>query len=212
MKLKQEQFLKGSREFEVVDNVVFVRIKSLLREEKLTIDLTTLNPDPVTTDAEVIFYSNQHQRPVLSLLLNRPDTGEFNRFVNMLIRIIRGEVYTGASEQQARVETSRPEAPGWNVYDEPPEFDEPGKKREKGSHKPVIPRGVEQDISMLKTYMNPADISVLLDALEALRLDPENDLVFEQLVDTFNQLGFNQGAVLTYAPYLKVLLSRYGCF
>lgn len=198
LKLIQKAFLKGTREFEIVEDTVFVRIKSLGKEEKLTVTLSTLDPEPVINGSELVFYSRHHGRPVLSLLINKPSTEAFARFVDTLKHQIINEF----------PEAARPEAPGWNVYEEPPEFGEADETREKASFVPVNPDRLEADITMLKTYLNQEDLRPLLDALETLKAAPENEAAFQNLLDAFNKLGINQGAVLTYAPYLKVLLSK----
>ena len=59
MKLIQKRFLKGTREFEILDeDAVYVRIKGLLKEEKLTVSLSMLNPEPVVNGSELEFYSD----------------------------------------------------------------------------------------------------------------------------------------------------------
>jgi hypothetical protein len=60
---------------------------------------------------------------------------------------------------------------------------------------------------MLKQHLDVEEIKPLLTALEALRDDPENESCLDQLVKSFDDLGPRQGAVLTYAPYVSVLLS-----
>lgn len=198
MKLVQKQFPKGRREFEIIDDAVYVRIKGLLKEEKLTVALSMLDPEPVVNGAELEFHGQNQRGPLLSLLLNKPDVDEFNAFVNVLKQKILGEDVQFSAG-------SRPEAPGWNVYDEPPEFDE---SEQKGSFEPVNPQRVAEDISMLKTYLDENEIQGLLTALETLRVEPANEAAFQNMLDAYNDLGIRQGAVLTYAPYLKVILSR----
>ena len=79
---------------------------------------------------------------------------------------------------------------------------------EENSFKPVNIERLDNDINMLKTYMDENDIKSLLDSLETLKAEPANEAAFQNMMNTFNDLGFQQGAVLTYAPYLKVLLSQ----
>ena len=55
--------------------------------------------------------------------------------------------------------------------------------------------------------MTAEDIKPLLSALEALTFEPQNESYFTQMESAFNDLGIMQGAVLTYAPYLSVLLA-----
>jgi hypothetical protein len=207
MKLVQKSFLKGSREFEIVDDAIFVRIKSLFKEEKITVDLSTLDPEPVINGLEVVFYNPHKGRPVFSLLLNNPNAKEFNRFIDVLKQQITGE-----DNSMTDVEVVSPEkvqsALAWNVHEEPPEFGEPGELREAVSFKPVNTDRLADDIAMLKAYLNENDIRPLLDSLEVVKAEPQNEAAFRKMLDTFDELGINQGAVLTYAPYLKVVLSE----
>jgi len=62
-------------------------------------------------------------------------------------------------------------------------------------------------IEMLHTYLNTAEIEPLLGALEALKAKPEDEKCLGDLADAFNNLGFVQGQVLTYAPYISFLLA-----
>lgn len=208
IQLIQKTFLKGTREFEIVDDAVFVRIKSLFREEKLTVGLSTLDPVPGMSGSELAFYSRNQGRPVLSLLLNKPDTQAFEHFVDTLKQHIRHASNASASAGAISAESARPEAPGWNVYEEPPEFEEYNETQRKISFTPVNPERLEDDISMLKTYLQEDDVRPLLDALEILRVEPQSEAAFQNMVEAFNGLGIYQGAVLTYAPYLKILLSN----
>ena len=48
IKLLQKHLLKGTQEFEIIDDVVNVRIKTpFKKEESLTVMLTVLNPEPL---------------------------------------------------------------------------------------------------------------------------------------------------------------------
>ena len=76
------------------------------------------------------------------------------------------------------------------------------------SFPPVIAERVDDDITMLKTYLDEDAIKPLLDSLETLKVEPQNEAAFQKMVDAYNDLGVNTGAVLTYAPYLKALLSQ----
>ena len=67
---------------------------------------------------------------------------------------------------------------------------------------------IEETIVALKQYVQDASIDPLLSALEALKQDPSNESLLVALSDTFTALGIVQGAVLTYAPYLSVILSN----
>jgi len=66
---------------------------------------------------------------------------------------------------------------------------------------------VETSIMMLKQYLAEDDIAPLIDVLEALAADPRNEALLGQLSDVFDGLGLLQGAVLTYAPYISIVLA-----
>jgi len=208
IKLIQKRFLKGTREFEIIEDTVYVRIKGLLKEEKLTVGLSILNPEPVVNGSELEFHSRSRNGPMLSLFLNKPNAEEFNAFVDVLKQRALREDKAFAGVEAVSPETSLPEAPGWNVYEEPPEFGESNEARDKISFQPVKAERVEEDITMLKTYLDEDDIKPLIDSLETLKTEPQNEAAFQKVMDAYNDLGISQGAVLTYASYLKVLLSK----
>ena len=208
MKLVQKSFLKATREFEIIDeDTVYLRIKGLLKEEKVTVSLSMLNPEPVVNGSELEFYSDYKGRPLISLLLNKPNAEEFNAFVDTLKKEIIGEDDIFSSVDDFADE-KRSEALARNVYEEPPEFEESADAREKVSVLPANVERLDDDIGMLKTYLDEKDIKLLLDSLETLKAEPEDEAAFQKVLDAFNDLGIIQGAVLTYAPYLKVLLSQ----
>ncbi|MEE9302952.1 MAG: hypothetical protein V3U84_04115 [Thiotrichaceae bacterium] len=66
---------------------------------------------------------------------------------------------------------------------------------------------IDGAIKMLNLYIKDDSIVPLLTLLEALKSEPENETLISQLSDTLNGLGTTQGAVLTYAPYVSILLS-----
>ena len=77
--------------------------------------------------------------------------------------------------------------------------------REKGVA--VNPDRVSESIEMLQTYVDPVEIEALLSALEELRAKPDDVQCLVNVADAFNALGFVQGQVITYAPYINFLLS-----
>jgi hypothetical protein len=66
---------------------------------------------------------------------------------------------------------------------------------------------IETSIKMLKQYLAEEDIAPLIDVLESLAADPRNEALLGQLSDVFEGLGLLQGAVLTYAPYISIVLA-----
>ena len=84
MRLVQKSLFKGTREFELLDDEVRVRIKSLFHKKELAVTLAILNPEPVVNNARLEFYSRVKCGPLLSLYLNKPNAREFNAFVEAL--------------------------------------------------------------------------------------------------------------------------------
>jgi len=200
MKLVQKQFLKGVREFEITDDVINVRMKSLLKEEKVTVVLTILNPEPVVNGPFLEFHSRVKCGPLLSLMMNKPNAEEFDVFVNQLKQRIRQEYNSFAGLKAG----SQLEGLNGNTYEEPPEFEEP-RKNQTGNN--VKPARIDEAIQMLNQHLGTEEIKPLLTALETLKENPENESHFDQLAKVFDDLGPRQGAVLTYAPYVSLLLS-----
>jgi hypothetical protein len=203
MKLIQKRFLKGSREFEILEDNVHVRIKTLRKEEKLTVSLAILNPEPVVNRPFLEFHSRVKCGPLFSLFLDNPDTEAFNVFVDELKQRAREEYneFTGLRAG------SRAEGLAANSYEEPPEFDEPGNHRTRKNSKSVSVESIDSSIRMLEQYLEGEEIEPLLAALQALKVEPNNESNLGHLVDAFDDLGPQQGAVLTYAPYIGILLS-----
>jgi len=50
MKLIQKSLLRGTQEFELLDDEVRVRIKSPFKSKELSVPLAILNPEPEITD------------------------------------------------------------------------------------------------------------------------------------------------------------------
>ena len=208
MKLTQKQFLKGSREFEIVEDTVYVSIKSLFKQEKLTVSLSTLDPEPVESGSQLAFYDRYKGHPVLTLLLNNPNTEQFSIFIDTLKKNISGENNSPTDTDGETPESVRDEALTRNVYEEPAWLTESNNKQEPEPFEPVNAIRLESDIKMLKTYLDGNEYKDLFDALEKLKNQPDNEADYLKVLDIFNELGFGQGAVLTYAPYLKELLSN----
>ena len=76
-----------------------------------------------------------------------------------------------------------------------------------------IPRNVdiasiETAIRLLTKNIKETSINPLIAALEALKEDPYNGSRLVQVSNAFKALGVVQGAVLTHAPYVNVLLTH----
>ena len=203
MKLVQKQLLKGTREFEIVDTLVTFRLKTLLKEKSLTVDLSMLNPEPVLNEPFLEFHNRVKSGPSLSLLIDRPNAREFNAFIEELKQRARQEYNAFAGLKAGAL----PDGMSANVFEEPPDFDAPGQHRMDKAVKAISVEDLDTTIQMLQQYMDAEQIKPLLNALQALKTEPESESHFAQLVTAFDELGPQQGAVLTYAPYINILLS-----
>ena len=74
-------------------------------------------------------------------------------------------------------------------------------------NKAINVTSIESSIQLLEQYLDVEKIEPLLSALRKLCVDPESQSCFDQMADAFKALGIEQGAVLTYAPYIGILLS-----
>jgi hypothetical protein len=204
MKLTQKQLLRGTQEFEIVDDHVKVRIKAPFKdEETLTVMLTVLNPEPVITRSSLDFTSRVNGEALLSLYLGKPNADEFNAFVSALKNKAQDEYQAFAGLKHTN---PRP-ALGDNVFDEPPEFDDDAQPQSTHLGKALDPYRIEESVQMLKTYLNSEDIAPFMAALEKLGADPRNEALQIEVLHAFQDLGPTQGAVLTYAPYVGILMS-----
>ena len=187
----------------MVDDYVNVRIKAPFKtEEKLTVMLTVLNPEPVISESFLHFNSRVNGEPLLSLYLGKPNTEAFNGFVNALKQKALEEFNAFAGLQSV----SQPAAEQMNASAAPPEFDESDQAQLTKNRDHIKPERIDETIQLLKQNLELKDIEPLVQALEALKEDTESESRLVQVLHAFNELGPYQGAVLTYAPYVSVLL------
>ena len=66
---------------------------------------------------------------------------------------------------------------------------------------------IDDAIRLLDIYVKESSIEPLISILKELKQDPENTQLVVQLSETLKGLGIIQGAILTYAPYISVLIS-----
>lgn len=203
-KLIQKHLLKGTREFEIVGEQVNMRIKApLQQEETLSVMLTVLNPEPVITQSELSFVSRVNGEPLISMFLGKPNAKEFNEFVGLVKERAQEEF----SAFSGTISVTKGGGPGGNVSDEPPEFEVPDDQAFKTVKRKVRVAEVASAIAMLETHLDADQIKPLLDALRVLQDDSDNQANLVAVATAFHGMGFNQGAILTYAPYIGVMLS-----
>ena len=85
LKIVQKHILYGKREFELRDDIVKVKVSSLLDENKdFEVELAMINPEPIISKSRVEFHSRVKCRPLISLFINKPNSQEFNAFVEAI--------------------------------------------------------------------------------------------------------------------------------
>lgn len=200
--LVQKHLFKGTHKYEIVGEQLDVRIKTPFSEITRSFMLSELDPEPVINKSHLEFVSRVNGEALISLKLARPDTQSFNDFVNTL----KQRVLAMDNAFPGSMPTGRPEGLAANVYEEPPDFDEDFDAVVR-TRQDVNVEEIDTAIRMLQTYLEPDQTGPLIAALEALRAAPENEDKLNRVASVFSELGANQGAVLTYAPYIASLLS-----
>lgn len=202
-KLVQKSLLNGTQEFEIVDDEIHIRIKRPFgKEGRERVVLATLSTDSRINQSSMEFHDRNGGASRLSLLLNRPNDAEFNAFVTVLRQKIKEEHEAAAGGGLA----PQGAAHATQLHEEPPEFDDVGTAQ--AVPLPTVNAArVEEVIQMLESYLDTEELAPLLDALQALREEPESEPQLLKLIEVFRGLGPSQGAVLTYAPYLSTLLA-----
>ncbi|MFK8026504.1 MAG: hypothetical protein AB8C40_00415 [Gammaproteobacteria bacterium] len=92
LKLIQKHILYGTREFELRDDIIKIKVKSWIDENKdFEVELAMIDPEPIISKSRVEFHSRVKCRPLISLFTNKPNTQEFNTFVNALTTKAKNE-------------------------------------------------------------------------------------------------------------------------
>lgn len=203
-KLTQKHPLKGTQEFELIDDHVRVKIKAPFQKEEVsTVVLEVLDPEPVIDKSHLHFKSRVNGCPLISLSLGKPNTEEFNAFVGVLKEKAQEEFHAFAGMRSS----SQPAGLNGNVAEEPPEFEDAQPDRVTKIRQELDVAGIEESIQMLKQHLDEEEIKAFMSALAALKDNPESEKHLAETVRAFDELGPYQGAVLTYAPYVNSILS-----
>ena len=70
----------------------------------------------------------------------------------------------------------------------------------------IDPVKIDDAIQSLNKYVRENSIRPLISVLEALRNDPDNKSLLTQVSNALKDIGVMKGAVLTYAPYVWLML------
>ena len=202
LKLTQKHLLKPTHEFELDDDQINIRIKSRVKEEMLSVTLAVLNPEPVITKTHLEFVSRVNGEPLVALALSKPNVTEFNNFVNAVKKRALEE-YNSISGINV---VAKPAGLNNNSTEQPPEFDDPS-PADISKAKKVDVASIKHSINMLQTYIHNDDVKPLISALESLQQAPQDHSKLVEVATVFDKLETSQGAVLTYAPYIILMLS-----
>lgn len=181
-KLVQKHLLKGLQEIEIGDEAVFVRIKTPTKEENLEVVLTVLNPEPEINGSYLEFKSRVNGEALVSLFKNKPNKNEFNAFVDELKRRALADYNAFIGLRPATLET-----------------DDEGKQFDVGQ--------IDASIEQLRQHVQDPAIDPVIAVLTRMKEEPTNASLISELSVELSKLGFFQGAVLTYAPYIGGILS-----
>jgi hypothetical protein len=83
-RLVQKHVIKGTREFELVDDEVNIKINMPFLQKEYTVVLAVLDPEPVVKGSTLAFVSAVNREPLIELFVDKPDPDAFNGFVNLL--------------------------------------------------------------------------------------------------------------------------------
>ena len=175
IRIVQKHPEQGTREFELVDDLIEYRISSPVAEEELSVVLSVLSPEPVVDGSMMYFVSEVNREALIKLFIDLPDAETFAGFVRTVKQRIKEEDF--------------------------------GKLSADNRKSAITSEQVDTTISMLETNMDQTSIEELLSTLRDLSCAPDDHKRLVSVVEAFNDLGMQQGSVLTYAPFFNTLLS-----
>ena len=83
-KLVQKHPIKGTREFQLVEDEIQCSIKSPFKTDSLSVLFDVLEPKPIISGSTLSFFSKVNKEPLVELFLNKPDKETFDQFVKEL--------------------------------------------------------------------------------------------------------------------------------
>jgi len=196
-KIVQRHFLKGRREFAIVDDEIHVRIKTPFREETRSVLLTTLNPEPVLHKSFLAFTSRVNKEPLIALWPDKPNRAECDAFIERLKAEAQAAFIAFAGLRSNPAAAQAPDGPEQAAAPKP--------------KKPLRPADIAASITLLSEQVKDPALAPFLNILKSLQNAPEDAALLSSLVTEFSRLGPLQGAVLAHAPYVIVLLSDDPC-
>jgi len=172
-KLVQKHPIKGTREFQLVDDEIQCTIQSPFKNDSFSVILYVLDAEPKISGSTLSFISNVNKEPLVEFFLNKPNKETFDQFIkNVRQKIMENDFGRfRVGDKSANIDIVR----------------------------------LNESIEMLQKYVDPNEIELLLSALIELKTEPNNIKYQKNVTEAFNELGFAQSLVITYAPYINFL-------
>ena len=91
--LVQKHPIKGSREFQLIDNEIQYTIQSPFKTSSLSVLLDILEAKPVISGSMLSFISKVNKEPLVEFFLNKPNKETFDQFVkDMQLKITENDL------------------------------------------------------------------------------------------------------------------------
>lgn len=178
-KLVQKDPIKGSREFQIVDDEIQYTIQSPFKTDSLSVLFDVLDAEPVISGSTLSFISKVNQEPLVELFLDEPDKKTFDQFVKSIrTKIIENDF-------------GRFRVGGKGVDVDIVRLNE----------------SIEMLQKNVDLTLEPSEIKLFLSALAELKTNPSDIKCQNNVAEAFNELGFAQSQVIIHAPYINFMFS-----
>ena len=88
-KLVQKHPLKGTREFQLVDDEIQYTIQSPFKKGSLSVLFDVLDAEPVRSGSTLSFISKVNSEPLVEFFINKPNKETFDQFIkNLQLKIV----------------------------------------------------------------------------------------------------------------------------
>lgn len=101
MKLTQKHIVKGTREFELTDEGVDIKIDMPFLNKEFTVVYSVLETEPVVDGSSFAFVSGVNREPLVEMVVDKPTAEEFNAFVEELKKRVKEEEFGKVSLDKA---------------------------------------------------------------------------------------------------------------
>ena len=102
--LKQKHSIKGSREFELNEEVIQYTIQTPFKSESLTVVLSVLDPEPVISGSTLSFISEVNKESLVEFFIDKPDKESFDHFISIMQSRIIDEDFSRFQIRDEKVE------------------------------------------------------------------------------------------------------------